>query len=183
MTSHAKGGALPKFGEWDVNNPASADGFTVIFAKARDDKKATGTAASIPQAQPTNPIMPQPHQDYAHYHHQKVLGDIFVSESLAQFGEERILERLRVKGSSGLLGWPCELLAVGCVLEVRTPNSGIRAWFRSGTRSVVVVRPVLSIRQYLNLVLCEKVPIGRITLSHISLLSSTTLGGRSCQAH
>lgn len=41
-----KGRPLPKFGEWDVNNPASADGFTVIFAKARDEKKATGTAAS-----------------------------------------------------------------------------------------------------------------------------------------
>ncbi|KAK4409969.1 protein NOI4 [Sesamum angolense] len=38
-----KGRALPKFGEWDVNNPASADGFTVIFAKARDEKKAKAT--------------------------------------------------------------------------------------------------------------------------------------------
>ncbi|KFK33087.1 hypothetical protein AALP_AA6G329000 [Arabis alpina] len=39
---------LPKFGEWDVNDPASAEGFTVIFAKARDDKKtnASGRAAS-----------------------------------------------------------------------------------------------------------------------------------------
>jgi hypothetical protein len=34
------GRTLPKFGEWDVNNPASADGFTVIFGKARDEKKA-----------------------------------------------------------------------------------------------------------------------------------------------
>jgi len=34
------GRTLPKFGEWDVNNPASADGFTVIFSKARDEKKA-----------------------------------------------------------------------------------------------------------------------------------------------
>ena len=31
---------MPKFGEWDVNDPASADGFTVIFNKARDEKKA-----------------------------------------------------------------------------------------------------------------------------------------------
>lgn len=37
-----KGRALPKFGEWDVKNPASAEGFTVIFQKARDDKKTTG---------------------------------------------------------------------------------------------------------------------------------------------
>ncbi|XP_075494179.1 protein NOI4-like [Primulina tabacum] len=76
MMSHAKGGALPKFGEWDVNNPASADGFTVIFAKARDEKKATGTAAhaaSIPQPQPANPIMPQPDQDYQYQQKRKWL--------------------------------------------------------------------------------------------------------------
>ncbi|KAI3927670.1 hypothetical protein MKW98_014897 [Papaver atlanticum] len=39
MTSQDKGRPLPKFGEWDVNNPASAEGFTVIFNKARNDKK------------------------------------------------------------------------------------------------------------------------------------------------
>lgn len=33
---------LPKFGEWDVNDPGSADGFTVIFNKARDEKKCGG---------------------------------------------------------------------------------------------------------------------------------------------
>ncbi|EEC73920.1 hypothetical protein OsI_08763 [Oryza sativa Indica Group] len=33
------GRTIPKFGAWDVNNPASADGFTVIFSKARDEKK------------------------------------------------------------------------------------------------------------------------------------------------
>lgn len=37
-----KGRPLPKFGDWDVKNPASAEGFTVIFQKARDDKKTTG---------------------------------------------------------------------------------------------------------------------------------------------
>nr|XP_048318388.1 protein NOI4-like [Ziziphus jujuba var. spinosa] len=35
---------LPKFGEWDVNDPASADGFTVIFNKARDEKKSGGSS-------------------------------------------------------------------------------------------------------------------------------------------
>lgn len=33
---------MPKFGEWDVNDPASAEGFTVIFNKARDEKKTGG---------------------------------------------------------------------------------------------------------------------------------------------
>lgn len=35
-------GSVPKFGEWDVNNPASADGYTVIFKKAREKKRAAG---------------------------------------------------------------------------------------------------------------------------------------------
>lgn len=38
-----KGRPLPKFGEWDVNDPASAEGFTVIFNKARDEKKTGGS--------------------------------------------------------------------------------------------------------------------------------------------
>ncbi|KAF5202513.1 Noi4, partial [Thalictrum thalictroides] len=42
-----KGRPLPKFGEWDVNDPASADGFTVIFNKARDEKK-TGRKLTSP---------------------------------------------------------------------------------------------------------------------------------------
>lgn len=41
------GRPLPKFGEWDVNNPASAEGFTVIFNKARDDKKTTNGVVNI----------------------------------------------------------------------------------------------------------------------------------------
>ncbi|XP_061366573.1 protein NOI4-like isoform X2 [Gastrolobium bilobum] len=42
-----KGRPLPKFGEWDVNNPASAEGFTVIFNKARDEKKTNNSAKKI----------------------------------------------------------------------------------------------------------------------------------------
>ena len=38
---------LPKFGEWDVNNPAMAEGFTVIFNKARHEKKTRGSSAAI----------------------------------------------------------------------------------------------------------------------------------------
>ncbi|XP_022144005.1 RPM1-interacting protein 4-like isoform X2 [Momordica charantia] len=44
-----KGQPLPKFGEWDVNNPASAEGFTVIFNKARDEKKTGGQSESSPK--------------------------------------------------------------------------------------------------------------------------------------
>ncbi|KAF5738100.1 hypothetical protein HS088_TW13G00995 [Tripterygium wilfordii] len=38
--------ALPKFGEWDVNDPASAEGYTVIFSKAGDQKKTNAAAAA-----------------------------------------------------------------------------------------------------------------------------------------
>ncbi|XP_031258646.1 protein NOI4-like [Pistacia vera] len=41
MASQDRGRALPKFGEWDVNNPATAEGFSVIFNRARDEKKAS----------------------------------------------------------------------------------------------------------------------------------------------
>jgi len=47
------GHPLPKFGEWDVKNPAASEGFTVIFQKARDGKKTTGPGnvrAGIPPA-------------------------------------------------------------------------------------------------------------------------------------
>ncbi|KAM0872904.1 hypothetical protein ACQ4PT_038370 [Festuca glaucescens] len=51
VMSSNKGRPLPKFGEWDVKNPATADGFTVIFQKARDNKKTTGPGQSgIPPA-------------------------------------------------------------------------------------------------------------------------------------
>ncbi|KAM5581837.1 hypothetical protein ABKV19_010865 [Rosa sericea] len=46
MASQDTGRPLPKFGEWDVNNPASAEGFTVIFSKARDQKMNNGPGNS-----------------------------------------------------------------------------------------------------------------------------------------
>ncbi|XAR68247.1 hypothetical protein NMG60_11003316 [Bertholletia excelsa] len=41
-TMAEKGQPLPKFGEWDVNDPASAEEFTVIFNKARNEKRTGG---------------------------------------------------------------------------------------------------------------------------------------------
>lgn len=49
-----KGRPLPKFGEWDVNDPASAEGFTVIFNKARDEKKTGGKPESPAKNLPTS---------------------------------------------------------------------------------------------------------------------------------
>ncbi|KAL6600607.1 hypothetical protein ACP70R_045407 [Stipagrostis hirtigluma subsp. patula] len=50
-----KGSPLPKFGEWDVN-PALAEGFTVIFNKARDEKKTGGNSQG--QDAPTKSAQP-----------------------------------------------------------------------------------------------------------------------------
>lgn len=38
--------AVPKFGDWDENDPASAEGYTQIFNKVREEKQ-TG-AAKVP---------------------------------------------------------------------------------------------------------------------------------------
>ncbi|KAH6788225.1 hypothetical protein C2S52_007777 [Perilla frutescens var. hirtella] len=32
--------ALPKFGSWDVNNPAAAGQYSMIFDRARNEKRA-----------------------------------------------------------------------------------------------------------------------------------------------
>lgn len=52
---------MPKFGEWDVNDPASAEGFTVIFNKARNEKKTGG--------KPDSPV-----KDDSQFKHGAVLG-------------------------------------------------------------------------------------------------------------
>ncbi|THG18219.1 hypothetical protein TEA_017163 [Camellia sinensis var. sinensis] len=43
-----RGAAVPKFGEWDESNPSSADGYTDIFNKVREEKNsAAGKAPSV----------------------------------------------------------------------------------------------------------------------------------------
>ncbi|XP_058103273.1 RPM1-interacting protein 4-like [Magnolia sinica] len=41
-----KGAAVPKFGDWDETNPSSADGYTHIFNKVREEKQIG--AAKVP---------------------------------------------------------------------------------------------------------------------------------------
>ncbi|XP_020216119.1 protein NOI4 [Cajanus cajan] len=55
MASQENGRPLPKFGEWDVNNPASAEGFTVIFNKARDEKK-TNSGLNMTNPRRSDPL-------------------------------------------------------------------------------------------------------------------------------
>ncbi|CAL9205306.1 unnamed protein product [Musa hybrid cultivar] len=42
-----KGSSVPKFGEWDESNPSSADGFTGIFNKVREEKKSGSAKATM----------------------------------------------------------------------------------------------------------------------------------------
>ncbi|KAK8717823.1 hypothetical protein V6N13_045077 [Hibiscus sabdariffa] len=78
-----KGRALPKFGEWDVNNPATAEGFTVIFNKARNEKRA-GSKIDFPvtnaptRKQDASPGKPSPVSSClsSPYEHVLVFGNI-----------------------------------------------------------------------------------------------------------
>jgi len=53
-----KGRTLPKFGEWDVSDPSSGADFSVIFNKARTERKQCAkvhlppTACNSPQYNP-----------------------------------------------------------------------------------------------------------------------------------
>ncbi|GFQ08823.1 hypothetical protein PHJA_003026300 [Phtheirospermum japonicum] len=54
--------ALPKFGSWDVNNPAAAGQYSVIFDRARDEKRA-GQAPMGRRDSPRSDMMPLNKQD------------------------------------------------------------------------------------------------------------------------
>ncbi|KAH7441534.1 hypothetical protein KP509_03G042100 [Ceratopteris richardii] len=45
-----RGAAIPKFGEWNVNDPSAGEGFTMIFNQHRNEKKQGGPAI-IPSQQ------------------------------------------------------------------------------------------------------------------------------------
>ncbi|ESQ45710.1 hypothetical protein EUTSA_v10011071mg [Eutrema salsugineum] len=71
MATGNKGRQLPKFGEWDASNPASAEGFTVIFNKARDDKKTKKTAVAGPESLVSPQINDESHQNNKHHNNRK----------------------------------------------------------------------------------------------------------------
>ncbi|XP_042384647.1 RPM1-interacting protein 4-like isoform X1 [Zingiber officinale] len=49
-----RGSIVPKFGDWDVSNPSSADGFTVIFDKVREEKQAGATTIASMSTETTH---------------------------------------------------------------------------------------------------------------------------------
>ncbi|CAG7883114.1 unnamed protein product [Brassica rapa] len=80
-----KGRPLPKFGEWDVNDPSSAEGFTVIFNKARNEKKGGGVSDS-----------PRKDEHAGFNKNGHVLGKPTVSDSISSLNSRKvkIVERI-----------------------------------------------------------------------------------------
>lgn len=58
MASNSEARPLPKFGEWDVNDPATAEGFTVIFSKAGEDKKTGRSSSKAPSQRKQDGVKP-----------------------------------------------------------------------------------------------------------------------------
>ncbi|VVB10156.1 unnamed protein product [Arabis nemorensis] len=58
MASNSEARPLPKFGEWDVNDPATAEGFTVIFTKAGEDKKTGRSSSKAPSQRKKDGVKP-----------------------------------------------------------------------------------------------------------------------------
>ena len=56
-----KGAVLPKFGDWDASSATSGEGFTVIFNRARDEKKSQFTPEST--SKPVSPLQRQGDED------------------------------------------------------------------------------------------------------------------------
>lgn len=70
----SRGPFLPKFGEWDEKNPAAAEGFTVIFDRARDNKKnggGTGTPNNVIPQQNQNQYQNKKHEAAKKNHEHK----------------------------------------------------------------------------------------------------------------
>ncbi|KAM7480115.1 hypothetical protein LguiA_028328 [Lonicera macranthoides] len=51
-----RGRPLPKFGEWESNGPTNAAGFTVIFNKARDERRTNAVAIGMPASAGAPPV-------------------------------------------------------------------------------------------------------------------------------
>lgn len=67
---------LPKFGDWDVNDPASAEKFSVIFKRARDEKKSGRSTQNLitPQRSSDNLYKNESYyEDYPRYRRRKVI--------------------------------------------------------------------------------------------------------------
>ncbi|KAM7274930.1 hypothetical protein ACFE04_016796 [Oxalis oulophora] len=83
-----KGRQLPKFGEWDVSNPATAEGFTVIFNKARNEKKMKAAPGKIVSPKRNDEVYPdpEPHQ----YPRKQIELSIYSKENLPKHSHPKL---------------------------------------------------------------------------------------------
>ncbi|TQD78626.1 hypothetical protein C1H46_035864 [Malus baccata] len=51
--THTRVASIPKFGDWDENDPQSGEGFTYIFERVKEEKKTASKFPNVPQ-QPRN---------------------------------------------------------------------------------------------------------------------------------
>lgn len=51
-----QGVAVPKFGEWDESNPRSADGYTHVFNKVREEKLNNRAGQVMAPGTPKTPL-------------------------------------------------------------------------------------------------------------------------------
>ena len=58
---HEDSTAVPKFGDWDERNPSSADGYTHIFNKVREEKQTVEGPVPAMVTEPSNPTDQKQH--------------------------------------------------------------------------------------------------------------------------
>lgn len=69
MLQPDKGAAVPKFGEWDEGNPSSAESYTHIFNKVREEKQGGGGHAPGTPTRRPYVVRNQPPDDKAQVCH------------------------------------------------------------------------------------------------------------------
>eukprot|EP01018_Ginkgo_biloba_P010568 Gb_33340 [translate_table: standard] len=69
---------LPKFGDWNEKDPASAHDFTYIFNKRRQEKQ-TGGSAMIPPMTPGTPSQVTAHKQATVSHYKSLVGDFWTT--------------------------------------------------------------------------------------------------------
>ena len=86
--------AVPKFGEWDETNPASAEGYTHIFNKVREERQvAAGHVPGTPNGRSYGGVQNQPTTDKAQVYLQNCL---ILMHQIYKFGVFAILMLLFV---------------------------------------------------------------------------------------
>nr|GMD12244.1 RPM1-interacting protein 4 [Ipomoea batatas] len=83
--------AVPKFGEWDEKDPQSADNYTYIFNKVRDERHAEPTNPSATPSRPTTRDQQDEHFQVLKYTINNTPNDSYSEGSMYEFTFSRLL--------------------------------------------------------------------------------------------